>query len=75
MTSTVLSGRGMCFDLAFEEFDVFDAGLALVFAGEGEHLVGHVEAVGFAGGADAAGGEEDVDAAAASRGRGRFRRA
>jgi hypothetical protein len=44
--------------------DVRDAGLALVGAGQREHLVGHVEAVGGPGGADAARGEQDVDAAA-----------
>ena len=52
------------FDVALEPVDVGDAGLGLVGAGEVEHLVGHVEAVGGAGGADAAGGEQDVDAAA-----------
>ena len=57
-------GQGNVFDLALEELDVGDAGLALVFAREGEHVVGHVEAVGFAGGADALCGEQHVDAAA-----------
>ena len=37
---------------------------ALVGAGELEHLVGHVEAVGLARRADAPGGEQHVDAAA-----------
>jgi hypothetical protein len=48
-------------DLSLEEFDVCDAGLALVFAGKGEHFVCHVETVGFACGADAFGGEEHVN--------------
>src|SRR5882672_2508823 len=52
------------FDGAFQEFDVFDAGFYLVFAGEGEHFVGHVQTVGFAGGADAFCREDDVNAAA-----------
>ena len=57
-------GQRDVFDFALEELDVFDAGLALVFAGKGEHVVGHVEAVGFAGGADAPGREQHIDAAA-----------
>ena len=64
MTSTEFVGQGNVFDFALEELDVFDAGLALVLAGEGEHVVGHVEAVGLAGGSDAFGGEQHVDAAA-----------
>src|SRR5882724_11220262 len=52
------------FDGTLEEFDVFDAGFYLVFAGEGEHFVGHVQTVGFAGGADAFCGEDDINAAA-----------
>src|SRR5581483_10283257 len=39
-------------DGAFEEFDIRRAGLALILACEGEHLVGHVQAEDFAGGAD-----------------------
>ena len=35
-----------------------------VLAGEGEHLVGHVQAVRLARRADARGGEQHVDAAA-----------
>jgi hypothetical protein len=62
-TSTVLSGRGML-SMAFQEFDVLRAGLALVFVGQREHFVGHVEAVGFAGWPHAPGGEQHVDAAA-----------
>jgi hypothetical protein len=62
-TSTELSGRGMFSISPLRNSTLSDGSLALIFAGEGEHLVGHVEAVGFAGGADAAGGEEHVDAA------------
>ncbi len=56
--------EGDVLDLSLEELDVGEAGLELVLAGEGEHLVGHVEAVGKTGSPDAAGGEEDVDASA-----------
>ena len=54
----------MLLDLALEELDVLDAGLLLVLAREREHLVGHVEPIGLAGGADAAGRQEHVDPAA-----------
>ena len=54
-------------DLALEELDVLDAGLALVLAGQGQHLVGHVEAVRLAGGADPPGREQHVDAAAGAQ--------
>ncbi len=64
MTSTELSGSGNIFDFALQEFDVGGAGFLLVRVGERQHFVGHVEAVGLAGGADAAGGEQYVDAAA-----------
>ena len=64
MTSTRASGSGMLLDLALQELDVRDAGLPLVLARQGEHLVGHVEAVGLAGRADPARREQDVDAAA-----------
>ena len=64
MTSTELSGSGNVFDFALEKLDVLDSGLALVLAREGQHLIGHVETVGFAGGADAPGGKQHVDAAA-----------
>ena len=57
-------GQRDVFDFAFEKLDVFHSGLALVFAGQGQHFVGHIEAVGFAGRADAPGGEQHVDAAA-----------
>ena len=63
-TSTVSAGSGISLDEALEEVDVGDSGLARILLGEGEHLVGHVKAVGDAGRADALGGEDDVDAAA-----------
>src|SRR6266404_5316592 len=52
------------FNDALEKFNVFDAGFFLVLAGEREHFVGHVQTVGFAGGADSSPGEDDVNAAA-----------
>ena len=57
-------GQRDVLDLALQEFDVVDAGLALVLVGEGQHFVGHVETVGLAGGPDAPRREQDVDAAA-----------
>jgi len=57
-------GEGDVLDFAFEELDVGDAGLALILAGEGEHVVGHVEAIGFPGWANAPCGEEHIDTAA-----------
>ena len=56
-------GQGNAFDLALEKFDVLNAGLALVLPGEGQHFIGHVEAVSLAGGTDALGGKQHVDAA------------
>ncbi len=52
------------FNGAFQEFDVIDAGLFLVFVSKGEHFVGHIQAVSFAGGANTFCGEDDVNAAA-----------
>src|ERR1039457_458305 len=54
------------------ELDVLHAGLLFVLVGEGQHLVGHVEAVGFAARRDAPRGEQDVDAAAAAEIEDRF---
>ena len=51
-------------DRPLQELDVLDPGLALVSPRQLEHLVGHVDAVGLARGADPAGGEQDVDPAA-----------
>jgi hypothetical protein len=50
--------------VSFAELDVGDAGLVGVAAGQCEHLVGHVQSVGLAGGSDPTGGQEYVDAAA-----------
>ena len=64
ITSTRIVGQRDVLDFAFEKFDVLNAALALVLARERQHFVGHVEAVGLAGGADAAGGQQHIDAAA-----------
>ena len=64
ITSTLSRGQRDLLDVAAEPLDVGDAGLGLVAAGEVEHLVGHVQPVGQAGRADAAGGEQHVDPAA-----------
>ena len=63
ITSTVSSASGIVLDRALDELDVLDLGLALVGAGQLEHLVGHVEAVGLAGRADAPRRQQDVDPA------------
>ena len=63
-TSTLASGSGSVLDVALEELGVGGAGLGGVAAGELEHLVGHVEPDRAPGGADAAGGDEDVGAGA-----------
>jgi hypothetical protein len=62
-----VAGQRDGLDVALEELDVGGAGLGRVGQGEREHLVGHVQAVGLAGRADAAGGEQDVDAAAGAQ--------
>src|SRR6267378_3307855 len=46
-------GKRNVFNGALQKLDVFDAGFFLVFAGEGEHFVSHVQTKGFAGGANA----------------------
>ena len=66
MTSTEFDGQGDLLDLSLEELHVGRAGLPLILAGEGEHLVGHVEAVRLARRSHAAGGQEHVDAASRS---------
>ena len=65
ITSTQSPGSG-CLDLALEELDVGRRRPSAVLTREREHLVGHVEPVGLAGGADAAGGQQHVDPAAAA---------
>jgi hypothetical protein len=37
------------FDFAFQKLHVLRPGFALVFVGQSEHLVGHVQAIRFAG--------------------------
>jgi hypothetical protein len=65
MTTSTLGGReGDGLDVALEELDVGGAGLGRVAAGQGQHLLGHVEAVGLAGQPDSFGGQQHVDAAA-----------
>ena len=47
-------GQRDTLNLALQKLDVRDPRLALVVVGQSQHFVGHVETVGFAGGADAA---------------------
>src|SRR5262249_39737890 len=42
-------GKGNTLDLSFEKLDILGAGAAFVLVRERKHLVGHVEAVHFAG--------------------------
>ena len=58
------AGQRDVLDLAAQELDVREPALRLVLLGEGQHLVGHVEPVGLAGGAHALRREQHVDAAA-----------
>src|SRR5829696_3183448 len=55
-------GQWRRLDRALDELDILHTGLGLVSPRQLEHLVGHVQAVGLAGGADAAGREQHVDA-------------
>src|SRR5437870_133270 len=48
-------------DFPLQELDVRDSRLPLVLARQAEHLLGHVEAVGFSGPAHALGGQQDID--------------
>ena len=63
-TSTEAAGSGIASIVPLEELDVGRAGFGGVALGQGEHLVGHVEAERAAGRSDPPGGEQDVDAAA-----------
>jgi hypothetical protein len=54
-------------DPALEELDVLGSRLALVLSGKRQHIVGHVEAVGFARRADTTGREQHVDPAARTK--------
>ena len=53
-TSTVVVGSGISSMWPLRNCDVLGAGGRLVLLGQGQHLVGHVQAVGEAGRADAA---------------------
>ena len=64
ITSTLLSGSGMCSISPFRNSTFVEPGLLLVLAREREHLVGHVETIGFARRPDAARRQQHVDAAA-----------
>ena len=57
-------GQRDVFNFALQKFDIVDSGRALVLVGERQHLIGHIEPVGFAGGADAVRGKQHVDASA-----------
>lgn len=52
-------------NLAPEKFNVIDAGLALVLAGEGQHFISHIQTISLPGGADALGRQRDIDGAEA----------
>ncbi len=69
-TSTAPVGQRHVLDGALEELDIGRARLGRIRAGQGEHLVGHVDAVGEAGRTDPPSREQHVDAAARTRGRG-----
>jgi hypothetical protein len=56
--------QGDDLDVALEELDVGGAHLGGVAPGEGQHLIGHVQAVDEAAGTDPPGRQEYVDAAA-----------
>src|SRR5436190_7334693 len=55
------------FNGAFQKLDVRDAGLFLILPGQGQHFVGHVQAISFARGPDAFGRKDDVNAAAGAK--------
>ena len=63
-TSIDSAGQRQRLDVALEELDVGDAGLGGIPLGEGEHLVGHVDAERATGRPDPLGRQQDVDAAA-----------
>ncbi len=54
------------FDLTFEKFDILDTGLALVFAGEREHLIRHIQPVSLAGRRNTPRRQQNVETAARS---------
>ena len=63
-TSTESAGNGICSIIPLRKCTLVDAGVARVALREGEHLVGHVDAVRDAGRADALCGQDHVDPAA-----------
>ena len=75
MTSTDSSGSGICSISPFRNSTFVDAGLPLVLAGQGQHLVRHVEAVGLAGRAHALRPRAGRRCRRPIRGRARSRRA
>ena len=60
-------GQRDVLDFAFQELDIGDARLLLVFARQRQHVVRHVQTVGFAGWADALCREQHIDAAAGAK--------
>ena len=64
MTSTEPSGSGMASISPLRNSTLSTSGLALVLAREGQHLVGHVEAIGLAARPDPPGRQQHVDPAA-----------
>ena len=66
ITSTEASGSGMLSISPLRNSTLSTPALRWFVARQSEHLVGHVEAVGLAGGADATSRQQDVDAAAAA---------
>ena len=62
-TSIDSAGQRDGLDVTLQELDVRRPRLGGVRLGEREHLVGHVDAEGAAGRADALGGQEDIDPA------------
>ena len=60
----LLVGQRDVLDMAVQEAGVGDSRLRCASTGEGEHVGAGVQAVGGADGADSAGGEQDVQAAA-----------
>jgi hypothetical protein len=63
-TSTEAFGEWNLLDVPFEEGDVRGAGPRPCSFRPGQHLVGHVQAIGEAGRADALSRKADVNAAA-----------
>ena len=64
ITSTELSGSGMFSISPFRNSTFSTPDLLLIFPRQRQHLVGHVEPIGFAGWPDAAGRKQNIDPAA-----------